>query len=93
MPFDFATGAAPATRPAMQAPELHGVPREELVRHALDQLAPGLRAAVAAIELENAGSFVNMGMNFDRVGWRAVWRRPGLPATSGTIPVWKGEIA
>ena len=49
MPFDFATGAAPATRPAMQAPELHGVPREELVRHALDQLAPGLRAGAAPV--------------------------------------------
>ena len=88
MPFDFAISA-----PAAEADELHGVPRKELARHALDQLAPSLRAAVAAIELESAGTFVNMGMNFDRVSWRAVWRRPGLPLASGTIPVWRGEIA
>jgi hypothetical protein len=88
MPFDV----LPRSRTRPEA-ELHGVPRALLVRHALDQLAPSLRAAVAAIELESAGGFVNMGLNFDRVAWRAVWRRPGLPEASGTIPVWKGEIA
>jgi len=90
MPFDLVQPARPAA--VLQA-DLHGVPRMSLVRHALDQLAPSLRDAVAAIELESAGSFVNMGLNFDRVAWRAVWRQPGLPEVSGTIPVWKGEIA
>jgi hypothetical protein len=33
-----------------------------------------------------------MGMNFDSVAWRAVWRLPGLPEARGVIPVWKGEI-
>jgi hypothetical protein len=90
MPFDVLP--APRSRARPEA-ELHGVPRALLVRHALDQLAPSLRDAVAAIELESAGGFVNMGLNFDRVAWRAVWRQPGLPEASGTIPVWKGEIA
>jgi hypothetical protein len=90
MPFDV----LPAPRgPASAEDALHGVPRALLVRHALDQLAPSLRDAVADIALESAGSFVNMGLNLDRVAWRAVWRRPGLPDASGTIPVWKGEIA
>ncbi len=90
MPFDVLPAPHGPTR---QRAELHGVPRALLVRHALDQLAPSLREAVAEIELESAGPFVNMGLNFDRVAWRAVWRRPGLPDASGTIPVWKGEIA
>jgi hypothetical protein len=33
-----------------------------------------------------------MGLNFERVAWRAVWRRPGLPQMSGIIPVRRGEI-
>lgn len=90
MPFDFVPSPR---RPATDDATLHGVPRGMLVRHALDQIAPSLRDAVALIELESAGGFVNMGMNFDRVAWRAVWRRPGLPEAAGTIPVWKGEIA
>jgi len=90
VPFDLIQPARPAEGASA---ELHGVPRAALVRHALDQLAPSLRDAVAAIELKNGGSFVNMGLNLDRVAWRAVWRRPGLPDVSGTIPVWKGEIA
>ena len=81
-----------ARRPSCR-PICTASPRVALVCHALDQLAPSLRDAVAAIELESAGSFVNMGLNFDRVAWRAVWRQPGLPEVSGTIPVWKGEIA
>lgn len=93
MPFDFAMTAAPARQAPPPEAELHGVPRALLVRHALDQLAPALRAAVAEIALESAGSFVNMGLNFDRVRWRAVWRNPALPDVSGSIPVWKGEIA
>ncbi|MGG5821954.1 hypothetical protein [Falsiroseomonas sp. HW251] len=94
MPFDLVPSPRkPATDGADLPKVLHGVPRAALVRHALDQLAPSLRDAVAAIELESAGSFVNMGMNFDRVAWRAVWRRPGMPEAGGTIPVWKGEIA
>ncbi len=88
MPFDFAAGKALP----VDAASLHGVPRAVLVRHALAQLGPALRAAVAEIEVEEAGQFVHMGMNFDRVAWRAVWRRPGLPAASGTFPVWNGEI-
>jgi hypothetical protein len=90
MPFDVLPARRGTTRPDS---DLHGVPRALLVRHALDQLAPALRDAVAEIALESAGSFVNMGLNFDRVAWRAVWRRPGLPEAAGTIPVWKGEIA
>jgi hypothetical protein len=93
MPFDFAPARPhPAALP-VDATELAGVPRYELVRHALDQLPPSLRGAVAEIEVTEAGRFVHMGMNFDQVAWRAVWRRPGLPVASGTIPVWNGEIA
>lgn len=88
MPLDL---VAPDTLP-VDAAELHGVPRHLLARHVLDRLAPALRRAVIAIELEEAGGFVNLGMNFERVAWRAVWRLPGLPALSGSIAVWKGEI-
>ena len=89
MPFDF----APAGALPIDAQEICGVPRAALVAHALAQLAPSLRDAVAEIELAEAGGFVNMGMNFDRIAWRAVFRRPGLPEAAGSIPVWKGEIA
>ncbi|PWS34480.1 hypothetical protein DFH01_26060 [Falsiroseomonas bella] len=88
MPLDF---AGPLTAP-VDAAELHGVPRHLLARHVLDQLSVELRRAVIAVELSEAGSFVNMGMNFDRVAWRIAWRRPGLPQMSGTIPVHRGEI-
>lgn len=88
MPLD---AALPATLP-VDAAELHGVERHLLVRHALDQLSPELRRAVIAVELSDAGGFVNMGMNFDRVGWRAVWRLPGLPEISGSIALRRGEI-
>jgi hypothetical protein len=89
MPFD---AAAPVPALAALPEELHGVPRALLVRHALDRIAPALRAAVAAIELEEASPMVNMGLNLDRVAWRAVWRVPGLPDATGSIPVWHGEI-
>ncbi len=89
MPFDF----APATLPPIDAGKLAGVPRHLLVRHAMERIPHALRGAVAEMEVAEAGTFVNMGMNFDSIAWRAVWRRPGLPAISGTIPVWRGEIA
>jgi hypothetical protein len=88
MPLD---AALPATMP-VDAAAFHGVERHVLVRHALAQLSPALRRSVIAVELEDAGGFVNMGMNFDRVAWRAVWRLPGLPEISGSIALWKGEI-
>ena len=83
--------ALTATLP-VDAAEFHGVERHVLVRHALDQLSPELRRVVIAVELADSGNFVNMGMNFDRVTWRAVWRLPGLPEISGSIALWKGEI-
>ncbi|WP_270939167.1 hypothetical protein [Falsiroseomonas oryzae] len=89
MPFDL---AAPRAAP-VDAAEFHGVPRALLARHALDRIAPSLRPAVAEIALEEAPPMVNLGLNLDRVAWRAVWRRPGLPEASGIIPVWRGEIA
>jgi len=88
MPLDF---VAPQTLP-VDAAEFHGVPRHELTRHVLAGLAPALRRAVIAIELEDGGRFVNLGMHFDRVLWRAVWRLPGLPEAAGVIPLRKGEI-
>ena len=88
MPLDL---VVPATLP-VDAMQLHGVPRHVLAHHVLDRLAPGQRGAVIAIELEEAGTFVNMGMNFHRVAWRAVWRLPGLPELSGSIALWRGEI-
>ncbi len=89
MPLDV---AGPLNLP-VDAAELHGVPRYQLARHVMEQLSPALRRAVIAIELSEAGSFVNMGLNFDRVAWRAVWRCTGLPEMSGVIPVRQGEIA
>jgi hypothetical protein len=89
MPLD---AALPATMP-VDAAALHGVARHVLVRHAMEQIAPERRRALIAVELSDAGGFVNMGMNFDRVAWRAVWRLPGLPEQSGSIALWKGEIA
>jgi hypothetical protein len=88
MPLDF---IAPQTMP-VDAAEFHGVPRHVLTRHVLAGLAPSLRRAVIAIELEDGGRFVNLGMNFERVFWRAVWRLPGLPDAGGVIPLRHGEI-
>ena len=83
MPLDLV--AAPP------ADTIHGVPRHELAAHALRQIAPELRSAVAEIEVTPAPRFVHMGQVFDQVAWRAAWRRPGLPAASGTFPVWQGN--
>lgn len=88
MPFDF----APTRLMPVDAEILAGVPRHLLVQHAMAQLPEALRSAVAEIEVSEAGQFVHMGMNFDRVAWRAVWRRAGLPIAGGDIPVWNGEI-
>jgi hypothetical protein len=88
MPLDV---AGPLTLP-VDSTEIHGVPRHLLARHVLDQLAPDLRRAVIAIELTDAGSFVNMGLNVGQVAWRAVWRKAGLPEITGRIPVHRGEI-
>lgn len=88
MPLDL---VAPVTMPVDQV-AFHGVPRHDLTRHVLAGLAPGLRRAVIAIELADGGRFVNMGLNFDRVLWRAVWRLPDLPEASGVIPIHRGEI-
>jgi len=93
MPFDFAARRPRGGPVPLATDELHGVPRALLLRHALEQIAPGLRDAVAGIELAEAPPMVNMGMNFDRVAWQAVWRQPGRPAAEGMIPVWRGEIA
>lgn len=76
----------------VDAVAFHGIPRHVLVRHAMERLTPAQRRALIAVELADAGGFVNMGMNFDAVTWRAVWRLPGLPELGGTIPIWKGEI-
>lgn len=94
MPFDF---AAPATLPCTpsalpdDAGSILGVSRQDLVAHAMEQIAPALRAAVAGIEVTEAGRFVHMGMVFDQVAWRAAWRRPGLPVAGGSFPVWNGS--
>jgi hypothetical protein len=88
MPLDETLG-----RPLpVDAAEVHGIPRHVLVRHVMERLTSPQRRALIAVELADAGSFVNMGMNFDSVVWRAVWRLPGLPELGGTIPVRKGEI-
>jgi hypothetical protein len=76
----------------VDATEIHGIPRHVLVRHAMERLTPDQRRALIAVELADGGGFVNMGMNFDSVTWRAVWRLPGLPEIAGMIPIWKGEI-
>ncbi len=88
MPLDV---VAPQTLP-VDAAAFHGVPRHVLTRHVLAGLAPAQRRAVIAIELEDGGRFVNLGMNFERVQWRVVWRLPGLPETEGVIPIRQGEI-
>lgn len=87
MPFDF---VSPTADLPIESGAIHGVPRHELVAHAMTQIAPGLRMAVAEIEVTGGGQFVHMGMVFDQVAWRAAWRRPGLPVASGSFPVWNG---
>ncbi len=87
MPFDFAA----ATLMPIDAGSIHGIPRHELVAHAMEQIAPGLRGQVADIEIAAGGQFFHMGMVFDQVAWRAAWRRPGLPVASGSFPVWNGS--
>ncbi len=93
MPFDFAPSsfAGNALMP-IDAGTIHGVPRHELVAHAMEQIAPALRSQVAEMEVTAGGQFFHMGMVFDQVAWRAVWRRPGLPVASGSFPVWNGAL-
>jgi hypothetical protein len=88
MPLDV---VAPVTLP-VDATEFHGVPRHVLARHVLAGLSPAERRAVIAVDLEDGGRFVNLGMNFDRVLWRIAWRLPGLPEAAGVIPIRQGEI-
>ena len=88
MPFDFASGGLMA----VDLQPIHGVPRHELVAHAMAQLPRGLRDQVAEMEVEPAGQLVHLGMNFDQVRWRAVWRRAGIPVAGGHFPVWNGQI-
>jgi hypothetical protein len=90
MPFDFLPPLTQGQMP-IDAETIHGVPRHELVAHAMAQIAPSLRDAVAEIEVSGSGQFVHMGMVFDQVAWRAAWRRPGLPVASGSFPVWNGS--
>ncbi|WP_203071110.1 hypothetical protein [Falsiroseomonas ponticola] len=93
MPFDFAPSSLSGnTLLPIDAGTIHGVPRHELVAHAMEQLAPALRGQVAEIELSAGGQFFHMGMVFDQVAWRVVWRRPGLPVASGNFPVWNGAL-
>jgi hypothetical protein len=87
MPFDL---LAAAVLPA-DSGTIHGVPRHELAAHAMAQIPPALRSAVAEIEVTPGRRFVHMGMMFDQVDWRAAWRRPGLPAAAGSFPVWNGS--
>jgi hypothetical protein len=89
MPLD---AALPATALPVDAMALCGAPRHVLARHALAEVPPALRRAVIAVELSDAGPFVNLGMNFDRVAWRIAWRLPGLPEISGSIALRQGEI-
>lgn len=86
-------GGSPDGRPNAPDGAIHGVARELLSQHVLAQLTPSQRAAVAAIDLADGGSMVNMGMNFQVVSWRTVWRLPGAAPIGGVIPVWRGEIA
>jgi hypothetical protein len=88
MPFDFQAAAYAPLDPN----PIHGVPRHELVSHALAQLPPAMRDQVAEMDVTPGGQIVHLGMNFDQVRWRAVWRRGGLPVASGAIPVWNGQI-
>jgi hypothetical protein len=88
MPFD----APQAASLPVDSATFHGVPRHELACHALARLGPSQRAAVIAVEMSEAGTFVNMGMNFGRVIWRMKWRHAGLPEMSGSIAVRNGEI-
>jgi hypothetical protein len=37
------------------------------------------------------GPAQHLGIEVDRVAWRAVWHRPGLPVASGSFGVWNGE--
>lgn len=88
MPFDFAPLASPV--PSELAP-LHGVPRHRLVAHAMEQLPPALRAQVAEMQVSEAGTISHLGLELDRVAWRAVWRRAGLPVTTGAFAIWNGK--
>jgi hypothetical protein len=85
--------AEPPTPPSALAegPPIHGVERRVLEQHALEQLPPALRGAVARIELEEVAQVLHMGLEVDRVAWRAVWRRPGLPVAGGSFGIWNGE--
>lgn len=92
MPFDFIPPAALALgQMPVDAATIHGVPRHELAAHALDQVAPHLRNAVAEIELRPGQPFVHMGMAFEQVAWRILWGQPGLPVSRGSFPVWNGS--
>ncbi len=88
MPFDLFVHAVPDSgRDGPPAPA-----RADLVALALARLPLALRPAVARIELGELQRFVNMGVHFDRVAWRAVFGAPGLPTQRGEIVLHDGQV-
>ncbi len=69
---------------------IFGVPPDALLAHALHQIAPTLRHEVASFEFDEGGRVLHMGLETERVIWKAIWRRPGLPLVSGSFVVWDG---
>ncbi len=71
---------------------LHGIPRDVLLAHVMNCLTQEQRSAVRAVEVIDGGGFVNMGMNFGSVLWRAVLHDRASSRLSGTIPIRNSEI-
>ncbi|MGK7867117.1 hypothetical protein [Falsiroseomonas sp. E2-1-a20] len=88
MPFDFLPPG-----PLHLDAAIHGVPRPELEAHVLQGLAPAQRAALAEIELMPGGRMVHMGVVFEQVAWRAIFRQAGQKVARGSFPVWNGSPA
>jgi hypothetical protein len=88
MPFDF----LPPGPPSLDA-AIHGVPRHELEAHVLQGLGLAERAAVAEIEVMPGARMVHMGVVFEQVAWRAVFREARRPVARGSFPVWNGSPA
>ncbi|MGG5886653.1 hypothetical protein ACLF3G_05890 [Falsiroseomonas sp. HC035] len=88
MPFDF---LPPGPLPVDAA--IHGVPRHALEAHVLQGLAPAQRTALAEIELTAGGHMVHMGVVFEQVAWRAIFRDAGQKVARGSFPVWNGSPA
>ena len=76
----------------LDARSIWGVECADFVRHLISSMPMVFSYNPMVLELQAAPAFVNMGLNFGRVEWRALSPTARSEIASGCITVWRGEI-